>query len=133
MAALSREEWVRLLKDIHARMGTAKVMEELFFQRRPPYAPLFPASDEDDAYFADQAAQRVDLAVASEGLAGLGRAEPCNADAYKRLFGTTYLGSPLSTGEVSQAAAAWPEVEKMRYKVAMASALHYSEEESEEE
>lgn len=127
---MSRDEWVALLSAIHAKMGTAVVMEELFFQRRAPYAPLFEAATEENAIVASEAAQQIDLAVAAEALTGKGMA--ADATTYQMLFGKTYLGSPLSTGALAAAAAAWPEVERLRYRVAMASALHYDDYEDEE-
>jgi hypothetical protein len=40
------------------------------------------------------------------------------------VFGRTYLGSPLARGALWRAAQAHPEVEALRYQVALASALH---------
>ena len=43
---------------------------------------------------------------------------------YDCVFGRVYLGSPLARGSLWRAAQAHPEVEALRYEVALASALH---------
>ena len=45
-------------------------------------------------------------------------------EGYDVVFGRAYLGSPLARGSLWRAAQAHPEVEALRYEVALASALH---------
>ena len=40
------------------------------------------------------------------------------------MFGRVYLGSPLARGALWRAAQAHPEVEALRYEIALASALY---------
>lgn len=126
---LSEAQACEALRAVLAPMGSCAVMQQLFYQRRlPPPSPDAARSGLPPGH----AAAPIDLQLARPALRMLSLPE--DAEGYAALFGAACLGSPLGGGGALGAAARrWPAVERLRTRVALASALQFEESDEEEE
>jgi len=124
---LSEAQACEALRAVLAPMASCAVMQQLFYQRRLPPSPAAARTGLPPGH----AAAPIDLQLARPALRTLSLPE--NAEGYEALFGAACLGSPLGGGGALGAAARrWPAVERLRTRVALASALQFEESDEED-